>query len=63
LQGFLLGSLLKNNEGNLSKDAMYQVMLENYAKASFTKIREQKTRDKLEIDKRDKQMHMDKHMC
>jgi hypothetical protein len=58
-----LGSLLKNNEEKLSKDAMYQVMLENYAKASFTKIREQKTRDKLEINKRDKQMHMDKHMC
>jgi hypothetical protein len=58
-----LGSLLKNNEENLSKNAMYQVMLENYAKASFTKIREQKTRDKLEINKRDKQMHMDKHMC
>jgi hypothetical protein len=57
-----LGSLLKNNEGNLSNDAMYQIMLENYAKASFTKIREQKARDKLEIDKRDKQMHMDKHM-
>jgi hypothetical protein len=54
--------LLKNNEGNLSNDAMYQIMLENYAKASFTKIREQKARDKLEIDKRDKQMHMDKHM-
>jgi hypothetical protein len=63
LQRYLLGSLLKNNEGNLSNDAMYQVMLENYAKASFTKIREQKTRDKLEVDKRDKQMHMDKHMC
>jgi hypothetical protein len=58
-----LGSLLKNNEENLSKNAMYQVMLENYAKASFTKIREQKTRAKLEINKRDKQMHMDKHMC
>jgi hypothetical protein len=40
LQGYLLGSLLKNNGGNLLKDAMYQVMLENYAKASFTKIRE-----------------------
>jgi hypothetical protein len=38
-------------------------MLENYAKKSFTKIREQKARDKLEIDKGDKQMHMDKHMC
>jgi hypothetical protein len=63
LQRYLLGSLLKNNEEKLSKDAMYQVMLENYAKASFTKIREQKTRDKLEINKRDKQMHMDKHMC
>jgi hypothetical protein len=58
-----LGSLLKNNEENLSNDAMYQVLLENYAKAGFTKIREQKTREKLEIDKRDKQMHMDKHMC
>jgi hypothetical protein len=59
-----LGSLLKNNEGKLSNDAMYQIMLVKYAKASFTKIREQKyTRDKLEIDKRDKQMHMDKHMC
>jgi hypothetical protein len=58
-----LGSLLKNNEGNLLNDAMYQVMLESYAKASFTKIREQKTRDKLEIDMRDKQMHMDKQMC
>jgi hypothetical protein len=42
---------------------MYQIMLENYAKASFTEIREQKARDKREIDKRDKQMHMDKHMC
>jgi hypothetical protein len=62
LQGYLLGSLLKNNEGNLLNDAMYQVMLENYAKASFMKIREQKTRDKLEMNKRDKQMHMDKHM-
>jgi hypothetical protein len=41
---------------------MYQIMLENYAKASFTKIREQKRRDKLEIDKRDKQKHMNKHM-
>jgi hypothetical protein len=55
-----LGSLLKNNEGKLSNDAMYQVMLEKYAKASFAKIKEQKTRDKLEIDKRDKQMHMEK---
>jgi hypothetical protein len=32
-----LGSLLKNNEGKLLNDAMYQVMLEKYAKASFTK--------------------------
>jgi hypothetical protein len=63
LQGYLLGSLLKNNEGNLSNAAMYQVMLEKYAKTSFTKNKEQKTRDKLEIDKRDKQMHMDKNMC
>jgi hypothetical protein len=39
---YLLGSLLKNNEGNLSNDAMYQSMLGNYAKASFKKIREQK---------------------
>jgi hypothetical protein len=37
-----LGSLLKNNEGNLSNDAMYQLMLENYAKARFKKNREQK---------------------
>jgi hypothetical protein len=58
-----LGSLLKNYEGNMTYDAIYQLMLGNYAKASFTKIREQKTRDKLEIDKRDKEMHMDKHMC
>jgi hypothetical protein len=39
---YLLGSLLKNNEGNLSNDAMYQSMLGNYAKSSFKKIREQK---------------------
>jgi hypothetical protein len=42
LKKYLLGPLLKNNEGNLSYDAMYQLMLGNYAKASFTKIREQK---------------------
>jgi hypothetical protein len=63
LKKYLLESLLKNYEGNLTYDAIYQLMLGNYAKASFTKIREQKTRDKLEIDKRDKQMHMHKHMC
>jgi hypothetical protein len=37
LQGYLLGSLLKSNEGKLLKDAIYEVMLEKYAKASFTK--------------------------
>jgi hypothetical protein len=42
LQRYLSGSLLKNNEGNLSYDAMYQLMLENYAKASFKRDREQK---------------------
>jgi hypothetical protein len=58
-----LGSLLKNNKGNLSYDAMYQTMLGKYAKASFKRIRGQKIRDKLEIDKRDIQMHMKNHMC
>jgi hypothetical protein len=42
LKRYVLGSFLKNNEGNLSYDAMYQSMLGNYAKASFKKIREQK---------------------
>jgi hypothetical protein len=37
-----LGSLLQNNEGNLSCDAMNQLMIGNYAKASFKKNREQK---------------------
>jgi hypothetical protein len=36
---YLLGSLLKNNEGNFSYDAMCQSMLGNYAKASFKRIR------------------------
>jgi hypothetical protein len=39
---YLLGSFLKNNEGNLSCDAMYQSMLGNYAKAIFKRIRGQK---------------------
>jgi hypothetical protein len=42
LKKYLLGSLLKINEGNLSYDAMYQIMLGNYAKASFKRIRGQK---------------------
>jgi hypothetical protein len=37
-----LGSLLKNNKGNLSYDAMYQTMLGKYAKAIFKRIRGQK---------------------
>jgi hypothetical protein len=42
LKKYLLGSLLKNNEGNLSYDAIYQTMLNNYAKVSFKRIRGQK---------------------
>jgi hypothetical protein len=42
LKKYLLGSLLKNNKGILSYDAMYQTMLGKYAKASFKRIREQK---------------------
>jgi hypothetical protein len=42
LKKYLLGSLLKNNEGNLSCDAIYQSNLGNYAKASFKRIRGQK---------------------
>jgi hypothetical protein len=34
-----LGSLLKKNEGELLNDAMYQVKLEKYAKASFYKTK------------------------
>jgi hypothetical protein len=44
LKKYLLGSLLKNYEGNLTYDAIYQLILGNYAKASFTKIREQKNK-------------------
>jgi hypothetical protein len=43
LQRYVLGLLLKNNEGNLWNDAMYQVMLEKYVKGIFMKIKEQKT--------------------
>jgi hypothetical protein len=42
LKKYHFGSLLKINEGNLSYDAMYQIMLGNYAKASFKRIRGQK---------------------
>jgi hypothetical protein len=40
-----LGSLLKSNEGKLLNDAMYQVMLEKYAKESFKKKIENKRQE------------------
>jgi hypothetical protein len=60
LKKYLLGSLLKNNEGNLSYDAMYQSMLGNMQMQASRKL---ENKSKLEINKRDKQMHMNKHMC
>jgi hypothetical protein len=45
LKKYLLGSLLKINEGNLSYDAMYQIKLGKYAKASFKRIRGQKNKN------------------
>jgi hypothetical protein len=37
-----LGSLLKINEGKIWNDAMYQEVLEEYAKASFTNIKDKR---------------------
>jgi hypothetical protein len=57
LRKYLLGSLLNNNEGNLSCDAMNQLMLGNYAKESFQRIRGQKyikILDRIELNVIDK---------
>jgi hypothetical protein len=39
--------VLNNNEGKLSNDAMCQIILVKYAKASFTKVREQKNKQEI----------------